>query len=186
MNQQGKLNTEHMSIQQKKFKAGMILQQASFCDSDCVFGWTVVRRTKKQLVLEQYGKQYRVKIHTDVRDESEVIFPNGKYSMCPVCDVDDCANKEDFPEVFGTPEAPKAEEAPAMAQNEPESDDSSEEAPTAHNRIKTPESVHTEHSDASVKHASGLLSELLDKKADGATKYALMGAIQLASIESRN
>lgn len=172
-----------MSTEQKKFKAGMILQQASFCNSDCIFEWKVIKRTAKQITLEQYGKQFRVKVHTDIDDRSERLYPQGKFSMCACVDVFDCVNKEEFPEVFG---APKAEEASAIAQNEPESNESGEEAPTAHNRIKTPESAHTEHSDASVKHASGLLSELLDKKADGATKYALMGAIQLASIESRN
>ena len=180
---QGKLETEHMSTEQKKFKAGMILQQSSACNSDCIFEWEVIKRTAKQITLEQYGKQFRVKIHTDIDGNSERIYPNGKYSMCPCVDVFDCVNKEEFPEVF---EVAKVEEAPETDQEAPESDESADEAPTAHNRIKTPESVQTEHSEASVKHASGLLSELLDKKADGVTKYALMGSLQLASLESRN
>lgn len=66
------------------FEAGKTYTTRSICDYDTVFSYTVVARTAKTVTIkDQFGdvRSRRVQAHMD---GGEMIYPNGKYSMCPV------------------------------------------------------------------------------------------------------
>ena len=55
----------------------------SACDHDCIFTYTVTRRTEKSVwVKDSHGKEKRCKIY--LFDNVESIFPEGHYSMAPI------------------------------------------------------------------------------------------------------
>lgn len=65
-----------------KFEVGHSYACRSFCDSDCIFSFTVVKRTEKTVWLDYHGKvrARRVRISGD----AEACDPMGTYSMSPV------------------------------------------------------------------------------------------------------
>ena len=64
-----------------KFEVGKTYSCRSTCDWDCIFSYTVVKRTAKRMTIESHGR-------TSVRGIStynnvEHCKPEGDYSMCP-------------------------------------------------------------------------------------------------------
>ena len=66
-----------------KFKAGKIYTTRSICDHECIFSYTVVRRSEKSVWISNGRRTTRRSILVD-DDGVEFVFPEGKYSMCPV------------------------------------------------------------------------------------------------------
>lgn len=71
-----------------KFETGKTYTTRSACDHECIFSYTIVRRTEKSVwitgVIGCKGKPVRRSIKISDIDGSEFIFPEGQYSMCPV------------------------------------------------------------------------------------------------------
>ena len=83
-----------------KFEVGKTYFTRSACDHNCVFSYTVVRRTAKCVWLKEDGKHAS---DTVVRrsislgpiggvtyDNAEHCYPDGRYSMCPVLTAERC------------------------------------------------------------------------------------------------
>ena len=69
-----------------KFQAGATYQTPSICDHNCIFSYTVISRTEKTVTIKSRIRgQRRCKI--SVFGGVETIFPEGRYSMCPVIDA---------------------------------------------------------------------------------------------------
>ena len=66
-----------------KFKVGKSYKMNSLCDTDCVWSYTVVRRTAKTLWIKCEADQVTSN-RISVYDNIERVYPLGKYSMCPV------------------------------------------------------------------------------------------------------
>ncbi len=68
----------------KKFRTGQTYETRSICNYDCIFSFTVIKRTAKRLVLKDNvtGEEFRRGIF--VYDDAEACKPYGTYSMCPV------------------------------------------------------------------------------------------------------
>jgi hypothetical protein len=68
-----------------KFEVGRTYSTRSVCDHNCIFSYTVTRRTDKTVWLTtKRGKEVKRRVGPAYHGESEVIYPEGKYSMCPV------------------------------------------------------------------------------------------------------
>jgi len=69
----------------RKFTPGTLVQATSFCDSNCVWTFEVVKRTAKFVTLVDVdtGDQTRTKIREGT-DGSDWTMPFGSYSMAPV------------------------------------------------------------------------------------------------------
>jgi len=68
-----------MTIQ---FEVGKTYTARSICDYECVYEWTVVARTAKQVTLEdRHGRVSKRGVRT--YDGVEVCSPQGRYSMSP-------------------------------------------------------------------------------------------------------
>lgn len=65
-----------------KFEVGATYSCTSICDSECVFRFTVEKRTEKTVWLNYHGKirARRVRIH----GAAECCDPLGQFSMSPV------------------------------------------------------------------------------------------------------
>lgn len=61
----------------EKFEVGKTYRCRSICDADLFFEIKVVGRTEKTVMTEKG----RLKIH--IYDGSEVVYPEGRYSMAP-------------------------------------------------------------------------------------------------------
>jgi hypothetical protein len=61
-----------------KFQTGRKYYCTSICDSGCRFEYSITKRTEKSLWIGE--KRFSIKIS----DEGEFIYPEGRYSMCPV------------------------------------------------------------------------------------------------------
>lgn len=70
-----------------KFQPNQELSVRSMCDYDCVFRFTVVKRTAKTVTLKYFNELKTVKIR--VRDGYEFCYPLGTYSMAPSIDAKD-------------------------------------------------------------------------------------------------
>ena len=71
----------------KQFEVGKQYATASFCDSDCIFRFEVVKRTAKTVWIRYWNEITRRRIR--VRDGVEQIDPLGQYSMSPILGADD-------------------------------------------------------------------------------------------------
>lgn len=70
-----------------KFEVGRTYQTRSACDYDCIFSFTIVRRTEKSVWVEYHGEVTRRKINH--YDGVETCYPLGTYSMAPCISADD-------------------------------------------------------------------------------------------------
>jgi hypothetical protein len=71
----------------KKFEVGNTYSTRSACDHECIFSYTVKKRTAKFLWLEnKRGEQKRRGIYA--HSGIEYCKPEGTYSMCPVISAD--------------------------------------------------------------------------------------------------
>ena len=75
-----------------KFETGKTYATRSNCNWDCIFKYTVVRRTAKCVWLQSYGKEITRRT-IRVRDGIELVSPEGSYSMSPVLGADDTLEK---------------------------------------------------------------------------------------------
>ena len=64
-----------------KFKPGQTLTAKSICNSECIYSATVIKRTAKTVTILMEGEKKRCKIYSI--DDSERIYPLGRYSMAP-------------------------------------------------------------------------------------------------------
>jgi hypothetical protein len=69
------------------FEVGNTYSARSACDSNCVYEWTVTKRTAKFITVEtKYGDLARVGVK--VSNGCEQALPFGDYSMSPVIFAD--------------------------------------------------------------------------------------------------
>lgn len=69
------------------FQVGQSYSARSACDSDCIYTWTVTKRTAKFICVEtKYGDAARVGVR--VWDDVERAEPFGRYSFAPVIVAD--------------------------------------------------------------------------------------------------
>lgn len=74
----------------KQFQVGQTYSTRSACDYDCVFSFTVIKRTAKFVTIEdRHGKVRRCGIK--VWDNVESCFPLGSYSMAPIISAEKTA-----------------------------------------------------------------------------------------------
>lgn len=62
-----------------KFEVGKTYATRSICDHDCIFSFTILARTPKQVTVKVNGNI--VKRGVTVYDNIEEFSPHGKYSM---------------------------------------------------------------------------------------------------------
>ena len=64
-----------------QFTVGETINTRSLADYDCIFTFTVVKRTEKTVTINYHGTESRCKIR--VRDGHETCKPFGSYSLAP-------------------------------------------------------------------------------------------------------
>lgn len=106
-------------ITMKKFEIGKTYTMASPCDRNCVWTYTVTKRTAKTITISDgYELQTcRVNEHESESRKAETVFPFGRSSLCPVLSAD----SEEAPEEPTTPQEEQDEEvkeAPKAAAEE--------------------------------------------------------------------
>lgn len=70
-----------------KFEVGATYETRSACDHDCIYSFTVIARTAKQITIREHGREdFRRGIF--IYDGQEKCKPYGTYSMCPVISAD--------------------------------------------------------------------------------------------------
>ena len=70
-----------------RFEVGKSYECRSICDHNCVWKYEVVGRTESTITLkDQDGKVAKRKVIKGLSEinNTESIYPLGKYSMCPV------------------------------------------------------------------------------------------------------
>lgn len=79
----------------RPFKVGSIYATRSACDYDCIFRWRIVRRTAKSVAIvpvdcngKAKGEPTLRRIGTNYEGTAEMIYPSGRYSMCPILTAD--------------------------------------------------------------------------------------------------
>ena len=65
-----------------RFKVHMTYETRSICDHNCIFSFTITRRTEKSVWVEVRGELVRRSI--TVHDGVETFMPFGSYSMAPI------------------------------------------------------------------------------------------------------
>ena len=72
------------------FKVNETYSTRSICDHNCVWTFTVLKRTKSTITITD-GKEIKTcrinKQYSEYRN-AETVFPLGKYSMCPILSAD--------------------------------------------------------------------------------------------------
>jgi hypothetical protein len=66
----------------KKFQIGQEVSARSACDYDCVFRFTVIKRTAKTVTVKYYNELKTIKVRV-WSDGGEYCYPLGTYSMAP-------------------------------------------------------------------------------------------------------
>lgn len=75
-----------------KFQPGLKYSARSVCDYNCIWTFTVVKRTAKFITIEdKFGEVTRVGVSE--WDGAETAYPFGKYSMCPSIRADEAGIK---------------------------------------------------------------------------------------------
>lgn len=94
-------------ITMKQFEIGKTYTMASPCDRNCVWTYTVTKRTAKTITISDGTETKTCRVNTQVSEDrnAETIFPLGRYSMCPALSAD----KEEMPKVQEPAEEAKAE-----------------------------------------------------------------------------
>lgn len=68
-----------------RFEVGRTYSARSICDYDCIFSFTVTKRTEKTVWLkDSSGKLKARRVRLDLYDNAECCDPHGRYSMSPV------------------------------------------------------------------------------------------------------
>jgi hypothetical protein len=71
----------------KAFEVGRTYSCRSICDYDCVWTYTIVARTAKTITTA-CGKTFRIISKLSEATGVEKVFPQGRFSMCPVLSAD--------------------------------------------------------------------------------------------------
>lgn len=102
----------------KTFEIGKTYTMRSPGDHDCVWTYTVTKRTPKTITITdgEETKTCRVNAQASEARNAETIFPLGRYSMCPVLSADSEDASVEAEEVQEAPKA-AAEEAPGSKLN---------------------------------------------------------------------
>lgn len=77
----------------KKFEVGKTYEAHSICNYDCLFRYTVTKRTACTVTMvDKFGAEKRYHISkTHSNEKAEAVLPLGSYSMAPVLHADDVA-----------------------------------------------------------------------------------------------
>ena len=67
----------------RQFEVGTTYETRSACDYNCIFQYEIVGRTEKTISIAQRDGGV-IKRKVIQRDEAEMCFPDGRYSMAPV------------------------------------------------------------------------------------------------------
>lgn len=91
----------------KQFEIGKTYTMASPCDRNCVWTYTVTKRTAKTITISDGTETKTCRVNTQVSEDrnAETIFPVGRYSMCPALSAD----KEEMHEVQESTEEAEVE-----------------------------------------------------------------------------
>lgn len=77
-----------------KFEVGKTYATCSICNSDCWFSYKVIKRTKCTVtLLDDSGNEIRRKVQE--YEGAEIVYPEGKYSMCPTLNAERDENRKD-------------------------------------------------------------------------------------------
>ncbi|WP_022669431.1 hypothetical protein [Desulfospira joergensenii] len=68
----------------KKFEVSKTYGTRSICDHNCIFKFTIIRRTDKSVWIQRPGETKIERRKIDIWDGAENIFPHGKYSMAAI------------------------------------------------------------------------------------------------------
>jgi len=71
----------------EKFIVGKKYQAVSVCDHNCIWTYTVKKRTEKTVWLQEEGKHAKKNVFSKkikVFKNEEICFPHGHYSMAPI------------------------------------------------------------------------------------------------------
>jgi hypothetical protein len=75
-----------------EFQVGRTYATRSICDSDCIYSFTVLARTAKQVTVEVHGKTVRRGL--SIWNNVEQFKPFGNYSMCAIISADDAQARD--------------------------------------------------------------------------------------------
>lgn len=70
----------------KQFEVGKEYSVRSICNHDCIWTYKVVKRTAKTVTLDngEEIKTCRINKETSEYCRCESVYPEGRYSMCPI------------------------------------------------------------------------------------------------------
>lgn len=70
----------------RKFEVGKEYTCRSVCDHECVWTYKVVARTPKTITVTSEGTTKTLRIIKGLSEYrgAESVYPEGKYSMCPI------------------------------------------------------------------------------------------------------
>ena len=77
----------------KKFEIGQTYNMCSPCMQDCIWTYTVTKRTAQTVTITdgKETKTCRISKRTSEHRKAESIYPLGQYSMCPILSADHAA-----------------------------------------------------------------------------------------------
>lgn len=75
-------NRENKMSDLREFKVGETYESRSICDHNCVFSFTILRRSARSVWVEVDGKVVRRGI--EIYRDAETFYPFGKYSMAAI------------------------------------------------------------------------------------------------------
>ena len=67
-----------------KFEVGNRYEAIDICDSEFTFKYEVIARTEKTITIKGFGNKTRKCRIANHSEDHEIVYPEGKYSMCPV------------------------------------------------------------------------------------------------------
>ncbi len=70
------------------FEVGKTYSTRSACDHECIFSYKITRRTDKSVWVSENGLKPEERRKISTFEGVESIYPDGKYSMCPVLRAD--------------------------------------------------------------------------------------------------
>lgn len=72
-----------------QFQVGQTYATRSICDHECIFSFTILKRTAKTVTINMHGKTVQRRITS--YEGCEQFAPYGSYSMCAIISADDRA-----------------------------------------------------------------------------------------------
>lgn len=67
----------------KRFEVGQTYSTRSLCDYDCIYRFTIMKRTEQTVWIKYHDRVKSRRVRIDY-DGNEAIDPHGRYSMSPV------------------------------------------------------------------------------------------------------